>query len=131
MRNISDSLLLMLSMPPQKHDIYTLYNVYEIQQKSKVALRLYEMELHKLLANAVTFVLFALIASIICFPINRYKTRTNISIKIIISAITMRFFNNIFESFAHNGILSVQLASWAVVLILLCLSMAVLIWKEA
>ncbi|GHU11823.1 hypothetical protein FACS189449_04090 [Alphaproteobacteria bacterium] len=129
--NISNDLIYMLSVHPKKQDIYSLCRVYEIQTRDKVSLKLYELELHKLLANCVNFILFALIAAVICFPINRYKTKTNIAIEMICTAVVLRFANNVFESLARTGVLPVIPASWAVVLILLCLSISLLIWNEA
>jgi lipopolysaccharide export LptBFGC system permease protein LptF len=129
--NVSDDLIRMLSKPPKKHSIYQLYKLYEIQKYCRIELKLYEMELQRLLANCMQFILFALIAAIICFPINRYKTKTSVSIKIIIISITMRFVDNILESLAYSGVVPIHLASWAVVLIALCIAIAMLVWREA
>ena len=129
--NISSELIDLLSLPPHRQDVYSLYKVYKIQNRDKVSLRLYELALQKLLANCATFILFALIAAVICFPINRYKTKTNIAIKVIFSALFLKFANSMLESLAYAGVISVVLSSWAVVLILMCLSVSVLIWKEA
>lgn len=129
--NISSELIELLSLPPHRHNIYSLYKVYKIQKRDKVNLRLYELALQKLLANCATFILFALIAAVICFPINRYKSKTNIAIKVIFSVLFLRFSNSLLESMAYAGIISVVLSSWAVVLILIFLSIAVLVWKEA
>ena len=129
--NISSELIGLLSLPPHRHNIYSLYKVYKIQKRDKVDLRLYELALQKLLANCATFILFALIAAVICFPINRYKSKTNIAIKVIFSVLFLRFSNSLLESMAYAGVISVVLSSWAVVLILIFLSIAVLVWKEA
>ena len=129
--NISSELIELLSLPPHRHNIYSLYKVYKIQKRDKVNLRLYELSLQKLLANCATFILFALIAAVICFPINRYKSKTNIAIKVIFSVLFLRFSNSLLESMAYAGVISVVLSSWAVVLILIFLSIAVLVWKEA
>ncbi len=128
---ISQELINLVSYLPQYQSIYDLYKVYSIERNNGVSLKLYELKLHNLLANCMSFILFALIAAIICFPINRYKTKTNIAIKVISVSIILRFCNNMFESLAYTGIVPVWLACWATVLILLCLSIAVLIWKEA
>lgn len=128
--NISADLIKLLSISPYKQDIYSLKNIYQIEENDKVSLRLYELALQKLLANSVSFILFALIAAIICFPINRYKTKTNIAIKVIFSALFLKFANSMLESLAYTGAMSVILAAWAVTLILICLSVAVLVWKE-
>lgn len=128
---VSTSLIKLLSKAPQKQDIYYLYKVYKIQKKDNVTLRSYELELHKLLANCYSFILFALIAAIICLPINHYKTKTNIMIKVIFTSIFLRLTNNMLESLSHGGAIPVQLACWAVLLILSCISIAILIWKEA
>jgi lipopolysaccharide export LptBFGC system permease protein LptF len=127
---ISLDLIRLLSQPSYKQNIYYLYKVYRIQRKNGVPLKSYEMELHKLLANCFSFFLFALAAAVICFPINRYKTKTDIAIKVISTAVFLRFANNILESFAHGGIISAQFACWAVPLILTCVLVAILIWKE-
>ncbi len=129
--NISSELIELLSLAPYKQDIYSLYKVYKIQEQDKVNLRLYELELQKLLANCASFVLFALIAAVICFPINRYKSKTNIAVKVIFSVLFLRFTNGLLESLAYAGVISVILSSWAVVLILILLSIAILVWKEA
>lgn len=129
--NISSELIDLLSLPPHRQDIYSLYKVYKIQNRDKVSLRLYELALQKLLSNCATFILFALIAAVICFPINRYKTKTNIAMKVIFSALFLKFSNSMLDSLAYAGVISVVLSSWAVVLILICLSISVLIWKEA
>jgi len=129
--NISSELIELLSLPPYRHDVYSLHKVYKIQKRDKISLRLYELALQKLLANCATFILFALIAAVICFPINRYKSKTNIAVKVIFSVLFLRFSNSLLESMAYAGVISVVLSSWAVVLILIFLSIAVLIWKEA
>jgi lipopolysaccharide export LptBFGC system permease protein LptF len=123
-------LIELLSQSSRKQNIYHLYKIYKIQRKNHVPLKLYELELHKLLSNCFSFFLFALVAAVICFPINRYKTKTEIAIKVISTAVFLRFANNILESFAHGGIISVQFACWAVSLILTCVLVAILIWKE-
>jgi lipopolysaccharide export LptBFGC system permease protein LptF len=128
--NVSDNLIKMLSLAPRKHDIYGLYKVYQIQNKDGTVLKLYELELHKLLANCASFILFALLAGVLCFPINRYKTKTSIAIEMIVVSILLRFANNSCEALACTSVLPVVFACWAVVLILLCLSISVLIWKE-
>jgi lipopolysaccharide export LptBFGC system permease protein LptF len=127
---VSLNLIKLFSKSPRNHDIYHLYKIYKIKQKNQVTLKLYELELHKLLANCFSFILFALIAAIICFPINRYKTKTNITIKVIGSAIILRFANSMLESIAHGGAIPVQLACWAIILMLTCLFLAILIWRE-
>jgi lipopolysaccharide export LptBFGC system permease protein LptF len=129
--NISFALIKILAKPPANHDVYQLRKIYKIQKRDQIKLRFYELELHKLLANCVSFILFALIAGIICFPINRYKTKTNIAIKVIGSAFILRFANNMSESLAYSGVFSVKLASWAIILALLCISTALLVWREA
>ncbi|MDR1375434.1 MAG: LptF/LptG family permease [Holosporaceae bacterium] len=128
---MSPDLISLLLKSPAKQDVYSLYKIYRIQKENLVTLRLYELGFHKLLANFANFILFALIAAIICFPINRYKTRTNIALKVMASAILLRFINSILESLAYSGIISAPFACWSLVSILLCLSIAVLIWKEA
>ncbi|MDR3180067.1 MAG: LptF/LptG family permease [Holosporaceae bacterium] len=129
--NISLNLLQILSSSPKKQDIYGLYKVYRIQHRDKVLLKAYELELHKLLANCANFILFALIAAVICFPINRYKTKTDVAVKMICIAVMLRFINNIFESMAYTGVLPVIVACWTVVLVLLCLAVSILVWNEA
>ncbi|MDR3186913.1 MAG: LptF/LptG family permease [Holosporaceae bacterium] len=127
---VSPDLISLLLKPPAKQDIYSLYKIYQIQKENLVTLKLYELGLHKLLANFAGFILFALIAAIICFPINHYKTKTNVAIKVIGSAILLRFVNSMLESLAHAGIISAPLACWSLASVLLCVSIAVLIWKE-
>ncbi|MDR2067458.1 MAG: LptF/LptG family permease [Holosporaceae bacterium] len=127
----SQDLISLLLEPPTKQNIYSLYKIYKIQKENLVTLKLYELSLHKLLSNFVSFILFALIAAIICLPINRYKTKTSVAVKVIASAILLRFANNMLESLAHTGIISAPLACWSLVLVLLLVSVAVLIWKEA
>ena len=129
--NISSELISLLSLPPYRQDVYSLYKVYKIQKRDKVYLRLYELAFQKLLANCATFILFALIAAVICFPINRYKTKTNIAVKVIFSALFLKFANSMLESLAYAGVVSVVLSSWAVVLILICSAVSILVWKEA
>ncbi len=128
---ISQELIELLSWLPKHQNIYDLCRVYSIEKNNGVSLKLYELKLHNFLANGMSFILFALIAAIICFPINRYKTKTNIAIKVILASIVLRFCNNMFESLAYTGIVPIWLACWATVLILLCISIAILIWKEA
>lgn len=128
---LSPDLMKLLSVPPQRQTVYNLHKIYKIQDRDGVNVRLYEFTFHKLLANCATFILFALIAAIICFPISRYKTKTNIAIKVIGTSLLLRFANNMMESFSHTGIISVVLAAWAVTLVLILISISVLIWKEA
>ncbi len=105
--NISSDLIDLLSLAAYRQDIYSLYKVYLIQHRNHVNLRLYELELHKLLANCVTFILFALFAAVICFPINRYKTKTNIAAQAIFFALLLKFANSMLESLAYAGVISV------------------------
>jgi lipopolysaccharide export LptBFGC system permease protein LptF len=128
---VSPNLLELISKSSRKQNIYYLYEIYKIQKKDKVTLRLYELELHNLLANCFCFLLFALIAAVICFPINRYKTKTDIAIKALFAAMLLRFANNALESLAYGGAIPPQFACWAVPLILTLVSIAVLIWREA
>lgn len=128
---ISNELIQILSKPPQKQNIYQLYAIYNIQNQNNVVLKIYELELHKLIVTCVSFILFSLFAAIICFPINRYKSKTNIALKVISLAIFLRFSNNILESFAYSGVLSIICATWSMTIVLISLSIAILIWKEA
>lgn len=127
---LSKDLIQLLSNIPKKSDIYSLYKIYIVQHKSGTELREYALEFHKLIANCATFILFALIAAMICFPINRYRSKTNITIQVIFYSIFIKFANNICNMLALNGILSVSLASWGIILILSLLSVSVLVWKE-
>ncbi len=120
----------MLSIPAKKRNIYSLLKIITIRDAGKIGLKSYELALHNMLANCCNFILFAIIAAIICFPINRYKSKTNVVIQIITAIIALRFVNGFLETFALSNVLPVWLASWGVVFILLCLSVAVLIWKE-
>jgi lipopolysaccharide export LptBFGC system permease protein LptF len=128
---ISTKLIKLLAKSPKKHDIYGLYTLYKIRKKDRVSIRLYELELHRLLANGFSFLLFALLAAVICFPVNRYRTKTDIALKVISSAIFLRFANNMFESSAHGDALPTQLAAWAPSLIFACIAVALLIRREA
>ncbi|MDR0555974.1 MAG: LptF/LptG family permease [Holosporaceae bacterium] len=129
--SISLDLIKLLSRSPRKHDVYSLYDVRRIQRRDRVILRLYELEFHKLFANFFSFLLFALISAVICFPLNRYKTRTSIAVKMIFTAIFIRFINGMLESLSYGEVLPVQLASWAVLILLTCISVSLLIWREA
>ncbi len=130
-KTISPDLIKLLSLPPYRQDIYSLYKIYDIQKTDKVNVRLYELALHKLLANAITFILFAIIAAVICFPINRYKTKTNIAIKVIFVSLFLKFANNMMESLAYTGVVSAILSAWAITLVLLLTALSILVWKEA
>lgn len=130
-KHIPSNLLTLLSKVPQKQNIYRLYSVYDIEKETKANLKTYELELHKLIATCVSFILFSIFSAVICFPINRYKSRTNIALKVISFAILLRFSNSLFESLAYSGVLSVTLAAWSATIIFFCLSVAALIWKEA
>ncbi|MDR0753518.1 MAG: LptF/LptG family permease, partial [Holosporaceae bacterium] len=79
---VSMDLIKLLAKSSAKQDIYGLYRIYKIREKDRTALKSYELELHKLLANCYSFILFALIAATICFPVIRYKTKTTITIKV-------------------------------------------------
>jgi lipopolysaccharide export LptBFGC system permease protein LptF len=70
-------------------------------------------------------------AAVICFPINRYKTRTNVAVKVIATSVLLRFANNILESLARAGLMSMPFACWAAVAALFCAAISLLIWKEA
>jgi len=129
-QSVSSDLIELLLESPKKLDIHHLYKIYKIQKKDQVSLKLYELEFHKLLSYCFSFVLFSLIAALICFPINRYKTKTNIAIKVIFTAIVLRFIDNIFESLAHSGLLGVEFAVWFALALLTCISIAILIWRE-
>ena len=127
---ISSDLIKLLTKAPKKHNIYSLCKVYNIQKKDQVSLQLYAFELHKLLANCMYFVLFALIAAAICFPINRYKTRTSIAVQVIVIAMVLRFVNNMVDSLARTNVLDMTLAAWAVVMTAVFVTISVLVWKE-
>lgn len=127
---ISEDLIKIVSVPPKKLSIYDLYKVYPIENQNRVSLIRYKIALQQLLVNCFTFVVFAIIAAVICFPINRYNSKTNIVTKTISIAVIMRFLSNIFEAMAQNGILSPFIASWIVVLVVICISIAILIWRE-
>jgi lipopolysaccharide export LptBFGC system permease protein LptF len=120
----------LLSKSPRKQNVFDLYKIYKIQDKDHVVLKEYELELHRLLANCFNFFLFALIAALICFPINRYKTKTNIAIKVIFASVFLRFAGNVFESMAYGGAVPTQFACWAIPIMSACISVAVLIWRE-
>jgi lipopolysaccharide export system permease protein len=128
---VSLELMQLLLKSPQKQNIYHLSRIYGIQAKDRVALKFYELEFHKLLANCATFLLFSLLAAVICFPINHYKTKTDVAVKVIATSVLLRFANNILESLARAGLMSMPLACWAVVGSLFCAAVALLIWREA
>lgn len=127
---VSSKLIELLKKPPRKHNIYSLSNVYQIQKADQVCLQLYEFELHKLLANCMYFILFALIAAAICFPINRYRTRTTIAIQLIMIAMILRFANNMVDSLARTNVIGIVPGAWAIVITTLFITIGVLIWKE-
>jgi lipopolysaccharide export LptBFGC system permease protein LptF len=76
------------------------------------------------------FILFALIAAAICFPINRYQTRTTIAIQVIVIAMILRFANNMVDSLARTNVIGVVLGAWAIVITAVFITIGVLIWKE-
>ena len=127
---VSNELIDLLKKPPRKHNIYSLSKVYPIQKADQVGLQFYEFELHKLLANCMHFILFALIAAAICFPINRYQTRTTIAIQVIVIAMILRFANNMVDSLARTNVIGVVLGAWAIVITAVFITIGVLIWKE-
>lgn len=127
---ISHDLIKLLTKAPKKHNIYSLCSVYNIQRNDQVSLQLYAFGLHKLLANCMYFVLFALIAAAICFPINRYKTKTSIAVQVIIIAMVLRFVNNMLDSLARTNVLDMTLAAWAVVMTAVFVTVGILVWKE-
>jgi lipopolysaccharide export LptBFGC system permease protein LptF len=129
--NDSVKVVNMLSKPPEKHSIYQLCKIYGVSGSTIATLRTYELEFHKLLSTCVNFLLFALIAAVVCFPMNRYKTKTNVAIKIIGFSFILRFLNNICNAMANTGALSIIAATWTTTLSLMCLAIAILIWKEA
>lgn len=128
---ISKDLVNMVAKHPKQHNVYSLSNVYDIEESTGASLQLYRLELHRLLANSASFIIFVLLAAVICFPINRYKAKTGVAIKVIFFSLLLRVCNNMCESFAYTEVISVGLACWATLLILLSLSIATLIWKEA
>lgn len=127
---VSNELIEILKKSPRKHNIYSLSKVYPIQKADQVSLQLYEFELHKLLANCMHFILFALIAAAICFPINRYQTKTTIAVQVILIAMILRFANNMVDSLARTNVIGVVLGAWAVVITAVFITMGVLTWKE-
>lgn len=127
---VSNALINLLKKPPEKHDVYSLRNVYKIQKKDKVELRLYVFVLHKLLATCLYFVLFALIAATICFPISRYRTRTGIAAEVILIAMFLRFISNIIDSLVKTSIVDAVLGAWAVVAIATLITLSILTWRE-
>jgi len=127
---MNEQLSNIISLPSNKQSIYNLYCVYNVECQKGVLLKKYEIALQRLLANAFTFLLFALIAAVICFPLNRYKSKSDIVIQVIGIAIIMRFMNNVFETMGYGGVLSPFLAEWIVVLFVSLISIAILIWRE-
>ena len=130
-QNMSSELLKLLSLPAIRQDIYALSKIFQIEKNHNLSLRVYELAFHKLLANFATFILFALLAAVICFPINRYKTKTNIALQMLFISLLLKFSNNLLESFAYTVTMSVTLAAWATTLFLLLIAIAILVWKEA
>ncbi|MDR0968221.1 MAG: LptF/LptG family permease [Holosporaceae bacterium] len=128
---ISSNLIELIAKAPKKQDVYGLYKIYKVQKKDRAALKTYELELHKLLSYCFHFLLFALVAAVVCFPINRYKTRTIVAIKVIATATFLKFANSALESLAHCGAIPPELACWAAPAVLTCFSIAALVWREA
>lgn len=128
--NVSRDLIRVLILPAGGHTIYTLYDVYVVSEDNKVDLRTYKIALHKLLAHCFIFIVFALIAAVLCFPINRYKTKTNIAVKVIFISIIIKFAMHTFEAFASSGVLSVALACWSAPVFAFLLAFSLLIWRE-
>jgi lipopolysaccharide export LptBFGC system permease protein LptF len=124
------SIVKILSKHPESHAIYQLCKLYKIPPQNRVSLRMYEFAFHKLLSNCLNFLIFALIAAVICFPINRYKTKTNVAIKIIIFSIMLRFLNNVCDALANTGALSIIAAAWSTSISIMCILIAILICKE-
>ena len=128
--NLSRQLVELLSKPPYMHNIWSLYKIYAIQVENNVSLKKYEIMFHKLIANCFCFVVFALMAAVICFPMNRYNSKTDVAIKMIGSTMLIRFCNGLCESMAYSGVLSVAFAMWSVLTIVACIALAILIWRE-
>lgn len=127
---VSNALLDLLKKAPKKHDVYSLRNIYKIQKEDKVELHLYVFALHKLFANCLYFVLFALIAATICFPISRYRTRTGIAAEVILIAMFLRFISNLIDSLVKTSIVDVVWGAWAVVVIATLFTLSILTWRE-
>lgn len=128
---IPNDLLGLLAKPPQKQNIYQLYSVYNIERRTGANLKIYELEFHRLMVTCFSFILFSIFSAVVCFPISRYKSRTNIALKVISFAILLRFLNSLLESLAYSGVLSAVAAAWSATAIFFCVSVATLIWKEA
>lgn len=127
---VSNDLIDLLKKPPKKHDIYSLWSVYRVQEEDKVELHLYEFELHKLLANCLYFMLFALVAATICFPISRYRTKTGVAAQVILISVILRFIDNLTDSLVRTNVIDVVLGAWAVVTIATLVTLSILTWKE-
>lgn len=127
---LGDELLKIVSLSPKKHDVYSLHKVYDVGSKG-VALKEYEIEFQKMLVNCFTFILFALIPVLICLPLNKFRSKTDIVVKVISIAIVLRFVSSVFETMAYTGVLSIAQAIWGPILIVTSISIAVLVWREA
>lgn len=127
---ISHNELNLYSVPPHRCGIYTLLRCIYARKSYVTDLNGYVINLNKLLSTGVVFVLFSIIAALICLPLNRYKTKTFVSSSVACSAIVLHLFNNICESMGGNGALSPLICCWLPTIIALFLSVALLIWKE-
>lgn len=127
---IGNEELEMYSIPPQKCGIYTLLRCLASEKSFVTDLSGYMINLNKVLSTGIVFLLFSIIAAIICLPINRYKTKTYVSSSVVCSAIGLHLFNNICGSMGRSGSLSPIICSWLPTIVALSLSIALLIWKE-
>jgi lipopolysaccharide export LptBFGC system permease protein LptF len=127
---LSSNLIRLLVKPPNRQDVYSLRKIYKIKKLDNIVLKLYELEFHKLLANCFSFILFALIAAAVCFSVNRFKTKTSITIQVVFSAIFFRFSSNLLEALAYSGAIPIEMACWTVPIIFACIFLSLLIWRE-
>lgn len=118
------------SVSSDKSDIYEIVERLFDKNFYVVDLSKYVIQLNKILSNGIMLFIFAMVSAILCFPLNRYKTKTFISLGVIFTSVVTRLIMNLCENVGNSGIMSPLICIWAPILIFFLLSLSVLIWKE-
>lgn len=119
------------SVPSDKSGIYEIVDRLFDENFYVVDLDKYVIQLNKILSNGIMLFIFAMISAILCLPLNRYKTKTFMSLGVILTSVGTRLIMNLCENVGNAGIMSPLVCIWTPILVFFLLSLSVLIWKEA
>lgn len=123
-------IFLMMMIRPQLMTFYELCKVIKMQLYNGMNCFMQLSELFKLLSTLLSFILFPLLAAVICFPLSRYKTKTYISSMTIFYVLLLRFCTNIIDVLCQKGIFMNPFIICFPTIAMISAAIGVIIWKE-